>query len=108
MAKFREIQNPHKIVDAVQLTEEAIYVSGSEEIKGNPGDWEVKHISPTRGQTHIGLITHENFVKLYEPYDIDDEIRDISEATIEAFQNEEQLEINEFVRDLRESGICRD
>lgn len=72
MARFREIQNPQKIVDAVQLTEETIYVFDiGKEVKADLGDWQVTYKSPTTAQIYVGLITDENFVKTYQPLDLE-------------------------------------
>ena len=104
MAKFREIRNPKIIVDAVQLTEETIYCTEKDEIKGNPGDWQVTHVSPKTAQVHTGLIVHENFVKIYEPLDIDDEVSHIAAETMQEFDAAEAAEVeqvNKFIEECK-------
>ena len=102
MAKFKQINRP-TIVDAVEITEPTIFVDGKEEQEASPGDWEVRYADGRRE-----ILTRHDFTKRFEPYDIDDEIRDIADAVIEAHLTEEQLEIEEFVQGLRESGNYRD
>lgn len=102
MAKFREINRP-LIVEATEITEPTIFIDGADEQSAAVGDWEVRHADGRRE-----ILKPLDFTKRFEPYDIDDEIRDIADVTITAFQTEEQLEINEFVRTLQESGNYRD
>lgn len=102
MAKFREINRP-LIVEAIEIVEPTIFIDGTDEQSADVGDWEVRYADGRRE-----ILKPLDFRKRFEPYDIDDEIRDISDATIAAFQSEEQLEAKEFIQNLRESGIHKE
>lgn len=102
MAKFKQVNSPI-IVDAIEIREPTVFVDSPEEQHASPGDWEVRHADGRRE-----ILSAHDFTKRFEPYDIDDEIRDITDAAFEAHLTEEQLEVNEFVQGLRDSGNYRD
>lgn len=104
MAKFREIQDHKKIVDAVQLDQPVVYVHAHGEIQAKPGDWQIAHTDPLTGAVYIGLITAENFEKIYELLDIDDEVAHIAAEEMHAFDEAEKQEIQKVDRFIEE---CR-
>jgi len=110
MAKFREIQNPQKMVDAFELAIETRYQTpyrvdgGGEIFIGNVGDWEIRYTDPATGAVYIGVVSADVFKKTYEPLDIDDEIQHITEEEMDVFHEAEvtgKVEMEEFINDFK-------